>query len=918
MNSRRTKALAALLLGPALAARASAGNLPADFDAAQAAVRADLAIEDLWQALELADKLAGRGGLTPARRAWALEEAARLRTRTGDAAGAERNLRDALLASPRDPELLLALARLLGRTRPEAAVTVADEAVEAAAPPRKAPALELAGELRAELGDAAGARAGLARALENGGGIEALAAMARVQADRASAAEYAARAQRAAEREPKWSRGAARRFCARLWLELGDDVRAARAFEGALAVDPDDLDALQGLSGLRNERPGLELKLGDAASSADSAEAPAASDELETLRRTVERSREQGRAGEALAAADLFLEKVSDAPEWRRPEAYAAISESLLKLGPAAKDRAYAAASTAHALNGPGVAVALLLMRSGAGTVAGEDPGSVEYAGNAFRSVFAERLRLGDRDGARNTVARGLRLLPESVQLRLDVARLTLDDGRPAEALKELARLPPGSLPSARLSRAEAYELRARAEHALKDDEAAEKSLQDAVAEAPVEREELKRAAALEAEIGLSTAAFAHLDRLLAVSESPYERAEAFARRSEVQRAFKDDAGAEASLERALTYVPDDLGLLGRLIDLEAAREDPKALASAERLVRAAAAAGPAAAASAADRKAAVERTLAAAESRKARGAAARGDSSGAEAGFVRALALVPNDREALGALLELALAGPRREEARTYADRLVAASRDLGAAALSDADERQAQALRELGDEAGAEAALGRERKLEPELRAELKRSLEKKPGDWPALKRLADLDLRGGAAREALELVERHPAAAGMEAPWLVWRGAARAASGDETKARQDFEAAAKRDAAAACLGGELPSQRESLALAYFDACLERLPGEPRLYVDRGLARFQAGRAEAALEDFRRAVSLKPDSPEAQLSLVSALESQGRAGEALAAADRALALVGESAGPLRAGLIEAKRRLEKTAPSH
>lgn len=883
MTSRRTRALAALGLASALAAGSGAGTLPPGFEDARASVRADLGRERLWDALEKSDALAARAGLTAAQRAWALRESARLRVRAGDASGAEKNLRDALQASPEDPEIFFALARVLRESDPEEALRLADEAG----------ANELAGELRLELGDAAGARASLAKALKKGDDLDALAAMARAQEGKAAAAEYAARLRRAAEREPAWARGAALRLSGRVWLELGDAERAAEAFAAALGRDPDDLEALRALARLKREQPGLALKLPAAA--VEPAGAPAAS----------------------LDAADLFVEALCDAPAWRRPEGYLAIARTLAAMGPAAKERAYAAASRADALDGPRVGVALVYRLAAGSPRAPDEPGSVEFAALAYRAVVAARRELGDREGARSTLARALRALPDSVELRLDQARLALEDGRPAEAIKDLRTLPPGGTPAARLSRAEAQLLRARAEHALKDDAAAERSVDAAVAETPVERDGLARAAALEAELGLSTAAYARLDRLRAVSASPFERAEAEERRAEVQLVFKDKAGAEASLRRALKDAPDDPGMLGRLVDLEADRGAPEALADADRLLKLSEASGDAARASARERKTRVERALADAGKSRGRVLSRSGDRDGAAAAFEAALALVPDDREALGELAGLELARGRGEKASAYAERLVAASRDSGAAALSDAYERQAQVLQALGDEAGAAAALAKERALEPRLREEMKASLEKKPGDWPALKRLVDLELGRGSAREALALVERHPAAPEFAAPWLVWRGAARSALGDEARAREDFSAAAKRDAAAACLGDELPARREALPAGYFDACLERLPAEPRLYVDRGMARFGAGRQAAAAEDFRRAVELQPGSAEAQLSLISALEALGRADEAAVMADVALKAVDPSA-PLYGRLVEVRGELRMKSPMH
>ncbi len=99
-----------------------------------------------------------------------------------------------------------------------------------------------------------------------------------------------------------------------------------------------------------------------------------------------------------------------------------------------------------------------------------------------------------------------------------------------------------------------------------------------------------------------------------------------------------------------------------------------------------------------------------------------------------------------------------------------------------------------------------------------------------------------------------------------------------------------------------------RGDLPVAFFDACIARLPNNAKLWADRGVAR--AGRRDpGAIDDLRKALELDPSSQEAVLSLAYLLQARGRDREALELVEAALARSGD--GELRAPLIETASRL-------
>ncbi|MDE2511995.1 MAG: hypothetical protein KGL74_12805 [Elusimicrobia bacterium] len=348
MTSPRTRAASAAFLGLALglggvsACRRSDSRGPDDY---RLAVRRRAGSDEFPAALSAARRWAELPGLTPAQVAEALCAGAEVRAMTGDAAGAADDFRKALALHPGDARALIGLARALRET-PEDALPFADRAVDAAATLRdRAAAGRLAAEIRLDLGDAAGARARLETALTLApDDLEARRDMVRAKRSRPmDAAVDAARADQAAGRVPLWSRPDAYRLCARIWLELKDYPRAEADLGRALALDPDDLDALELLVQLKREAPrgtsaaaaAPPAPAADAALSENEVQAALRADplDLDALRRLIALRRSQGRAKEAGELARRFTDAVESAPVWQQAAAYHLITRVWLDLG---------------------------------------------------------------------------------------------------------------------------------------------------------------------------------------------------------------------------------------------------------------------------------------------------------------------------------------------------------------------------------------------------------------------------------------------------------------------------------------------------------------------------------------------------------------------------------------------------------
>lgn len=213
------------------------------------------------------------------------------RLSVGDYAGAEDAFKRALRDDPADAAASYGLAQSL-RERPKEALRHAEAAG----------AHRLAGEIRCDLGDAAGCEASLGRALEaSADDLEALWSLARLK----RGSVYARRAFEAAKRSPSWSRAAAYRLSARIWLEIKDEAMAAESLRRAIALEPEDLEALQTLERLR-------------ALPAKRADEPAPKDE-EPL--------------ETIASVRRFADGIARMPAWQRADAWRRVTRAWLALG---------------------------------------------------------------------------------------------------------------------------------------------------------------------------------------------------------------------------------------------------------------------------------------------------------------------------------------------------------------------------------------------------------------------------------------------------------------------------------------------------------------------------------------------------------------------------------------------------------
>ena len=415
-------------------------------------------------------------------------------------------------------------------------------------------------------------------------------------------------------------------------------------------------------------------------------------------------------------------------------------------------------------------------------------------------------------------------------------------------------------------------------------------------------------------ELGLHKDALAYAQRLLETSEKapPSERADAYLLRARIELALKDEVGAEASLKLALETAPDHVTTLRELVSLKlASRKALEALTWAERLIETAEKAPPSERASAYRLRAQVQRELK--------------DEAGAETSLELALMAAPDDAPTLQELASLKLASQRPEEALALVERLITAAKKAPASERADAYRQKAQIQRKLDDEAGAQASLklaldrepGNARTLEElsslglaeqRQKAQAQRARDDKVGGQVSLK------LAGGRPQEALALLDGHPPSdARLQAPWLVLRGLARMMLKERAVALEDLGAAIRLDPMAACFDKLLLNNRHRLAAPYFDLCVERFPKDPALRLDRGVARYLSGQTDGALEDFRKAVELKPDYPEAYLSMASALSASRRPAEALAAADKAVELAKGRSGPIREQSVALQSSLRK-----
>ncbi len=230
------------------------------------------------------------------------------RLAVGDYAGAEEAFKR---ADPADLESLRGLA-LAVRQRPREALAAA----------QKAGAHRLAAEIRWDLGDKEGAEGELKLALQSSADdLEALWDMVRFERD----ASYAQRAFAAAGRAPSWARGSAYRLSARIWLELDDERHAAESLRRAIALNPEDIQALNSLEQLHDRSPAPAVTAAMPGWSAP--------DPLDELRRGVDRVVAGPRPLQAVDLARRFTAAIRYAPAWQQADAYREATRMWIDLG---------------------------------------------------------------------------------------------------------------------------------------------------------------------------------------------------------------------------------------------------------------------------------------------------------------------------------------------------------------------------------------------------------------------------------------------------------------------------------------------------------------------------------------------------------------------------------------------------------
>ena len=373
-----------------------------------------------------ADRKAERPDAPAPERAKAYRVSARMRAEAGDAVGARERYERALTLVPEDPETLLLLAQAY-REEPERAGGFASRALAAAAgaaPGRRAEILRVSAEIALDLQDPAAAVRDLKLALSlDPGDLDAIRLLLRASAARgAEARDLAAAALRAASEKPEWLRPAAFRFAARVWRDAGADAESADADRRALALDPDDMEALRDLVQIEWRNPGRGLARVDPP---DESRRPAEDswadwtpealrraealdpDGVEALRLRIARARAQGNEREAQRDAALLPEALLRAPLWQLAAGLRFAARLQSALG--RREEALLSLTTALRYEPNTVQTWRQLepMRSGAGGPG--LPPSIPIFRLEHMDAANARLKLGDVAGAERAVGLALK-----------------------------------------------------------------------------------------------------------------------------------------------------------------------------------------------------------------------------------------------------------------------------------------------------------------------------------------------------------------------------------------------------------------------------------------------------------------------------------------------------------------------------
>lgn len=391
-------------------------------------VQACLVEDDLWCALTFLDAITADKSTARPQRLLSLRRAIAIRLHLGDFTGAESDTLRALKDAPDDSELhyYLALAR---HEHPERALADADRAAAAATAWLRARANLLAGQLRNDIGDAAGAERSVELALKDAPqDLDALYLMIRLKRVAGeSARPYAKQASRAANKAPLWRRPAALRFSARIWFELGDYDRALEDVRHALRFHPEDIDALtlaarasdklskKQLASLKRSAQ-VEHPISESAAAAADERKPlraleANPDDLEAMRQLVVYYRSQNREDDARAYARRFADSIWNTPVWQHAEANLTLARLWLALGDAKQASIYLQRTKDLRES---LEVGELIDKLD--TPWDEKPWSVGLNAtplDVYCNAAELRLALGDREGAKFEIERALALDPK-------------------------------------------------------------------------------------------------------------------------------------------------------------------------------------------------------------------------------------------------------------------------------------------------------------------------------------------------------------------------------------------------------------------------------------------------------------------------------------------------------------------------